>query len=45
MTYEQLLELGEKIGKVSRGFNQTEIGCIPTKEIVSEDENHSCAVC
>ena len=31
MTYEQLLELEEKIGKVEIGFNEIEISLIPKR--------------
>ncbi len=34
MTYEQLLELSEKLGHVNKGFTEEEIKKIPTKRIM-----------
>jgi hypothetical protein len=34
MTYEQLLELSEKLGHVNKGFSEDEIKKIPTKRIM-----------
>ena len=34
MTYEQLLELSEKLGHVKKGFSEEEINKIPTKRIM-----------
>ena len=34
MTYEQLLELSEKLGHVNKGFSEEEINKIPTKLIM-----------
>jgi hypothetical protein len=31
MTYEQLLELGDRVGKVSKGFTKEQISKIPSK--------------
>jgi hypothetical protein len=31
MSYEELLALGEKVGKVEKGFKQYEIDLLPTK--------------
>ena len=41
MTYEQLLELGEKMGRVEKGFNEEEIELLPQvmiKEVRQEHE-------
>ena len=46
MTYEQLIELGDEIGKVSRGYTEKEIKSIPKKKFYkSEKVNDSCSIC
>lgn len=40
MSYEQLLELSDKLGKVKKGFTKEEIETIPTLKVYSvNDEN------
>lgn len=46
MTYEQLLELGEQIGTVSRGITQDQIDQIEVIEFNSISFNQeSCSIC
>ena len=47
MTYEQLLELEENNGKVSKGLNQKQIDSIPTKTWFrkSDTSEDTCSVC
>lgn len=50
MTYEQMLELGEKLGKVDRGFTQMEIQAIPSVKITTSHlmnvyKGKSCVIC
>ena len=39
MTYEQLLELSEKLGSVSKGFTAEEINSIPSTQITVYKNN------
>jgi len=43
MNYEQLQELEERIGSVSKGFSDIEIGLIPAKKSTSTKED--CSIC
>ncbi|PRP78533.1 hypothetical protein PROFUN_13590 [Planoprotostelium fungivorum] len=43
MTYEQLLELGERLGQVSRGASREDINSLPTIQHTLETQN--CSVC
>ena len=47
MTYEQLLELEESNGKVSKGLSTYEIYRIPEKTWMrqSDAEEESCSIC
>jgi len=47
MTYEELLELEEKMGKVSRGFTKHQIDSIPIERFVqtSPSSQKTCPVC
>lgn len=47
MTYEQLMELEERNGKVAKGFQPEQIDQIPRKrvDIVDNENPASCAVC
>lgn len=47
MTYEQLLELEEKNGKISKGLKPFEINRIPEKTWMkkSDAEEESCSIC
>jgi hypothetical protein len=48
MTYEELLELGERIGFVSRGFTEEQIQLIPIvkyKKSHTEIKDEMCSVC
>ncbi|CDW87640.1 zinc finger [Stylonychia lemnae] len=46
MTYEQMLELGERIGKVSKGFTKEQISKIPWKFWrTNSTKQNSCSVC
>ena len=48
MTYEELLELGEKIGVVCKGFSEEQIKMIPIvkyKKSNSEIKDEMCSVC
>jgi len=47
MTYEQLLELEEKSGKVSKGLTPAQIKTIPEKIWISKTdaEEESCSIC
>ena len=43
MSYEELMELGDKMGSVSKGFTEAEIKKIPKKrlfKIVDESGDH-----
>lgn len=42
MTYEQLMEMGDNAGHVSRGYTQEEINRIPKKIRDRHSENDSC---
>jgi hypothetical protein len=33
MTYEELIELGDKLGVVGKGLKKEEIACIPSRKI------------
>lgn len=39
MSYEQLLELQEKLGQVSKGFTEEEIKMIPFKKVTAMDSS------
>jgi E3 ubiquitin-protein ligase BIG BROTHER-like protein len=43
MSYEQLLELGEKIGKVSKGLTKEEIEGLEHVKMKKKEEN--CPIC
>ena len=46
MTYEQLLELGDKLGKVSKGLTKQQIAKIPTRfwrQGLTKQNN--CSIC
>jgi len=48
MTYEQLLELGERLGKVQCGLSPTQIAKLPTRTFrlgFGAKETPSCSVC
>jgi len=47
MTYEELLELEEKMGKVSRGFTKHQIDSIPIEKFIqtSPSNQKTCSVC
>lgn len=46
MSYEQLLELGERVGKVSKGLTKEQIGKIPSKAWrPSVCKATSCSIC
>lgn len=43
--YEQLLELEERMGKVSKGYQEDEISNIPVLDVCEGDEYTDCAIC
>lgn len=46
MTYEQMIELGDRIGKVSKGFTKLEIAKIPFKFWRSSlTKQQTCSIC
>jgi len=49
MTYEELLDLGDRLGKVSKGLTPEEIQKIPivkcVKVIDDKGERKTCAIC
>lgn len=45
MTYEEMLELEEKIGSVSKGLSQEQIDKLPKKVHQEEDQDELCSVC
>jgi len=45
MTYEQLLELEEKMGKVSRGLSKEEIKKIPKHKYHKLGKDEQCSIC
>ena len=46
MTYEQLLELGDRMGKVSKGFTKEQINKIPSKGWrPGVTKQTSCSIC
>ena len=45
MNYEQLQELGDRIGTVSQGFTDDEIDRIPTRKWESYINTADCAIC
>lgn len=45
MTYEELLELQEKMGSVSKGLSEKQIGKLPTKIHKENEPEQLCSVC
>lgn len=45
MTYEELMALGDKLGKVAKGFKQEQIDNIPRRRMQQSDSHKQCAVC
>lgn len=45
MTYEELLELEEKMGSVSKGFTQEQVLMLPKYEYTSDRTDEPCTIC
>lgn len=46
MTYEQLIELGDRLGKVSKGMTKEQIALLPSKMWKSSNSKQtSCSIC
>jgi hypothetical protein len=45
MTYEELLQLEEKIGKVSKGLSEEQYQRIEVFEATKKDEEELCSIC
>jgi hypothetical protein len=45
MTYEELLQLEEKIGKVSKGLSETQYNQLPKSTVAKAQEEELCSIC